>query len=381
MAVVLYDGWPLWDAPNSAAAIHLLTLLEHSSGKVEAIVALPGESFHSLPAGVDTLRQPVQQGGELQQLNWEQRLLPRLANRLEKPWLHLTGEFAPLFGSFRRVLSPAGRLRTPVSAGEPARSEWQAQGAGAAARLRHALGGGGEARAAAILWPEGFGEPPAQYPLVRLPPAVNPRYASHSAQEAGAQISGLELPETYVLYHGSGSPRALNRLLAAWSWAAGPVGEYYPLLALGLSEDERRQWQAAINETDLAKTISLLPALEMPALAQLYRSCSALLHLGPLPVWDGPVQAALACGKPIVAEYDPWVGAVVGPAAYLVKPGGTPAGRALGAALITVLIEQDVADRLADAARARVSGWGSQRFGGALVSFYEVGEQAGGKRS
>ena len=381
MAVVLYDGWPLWDAPNSAAAIHLLTLLEHSSGKVEAIVALPGESFHPLPAGVATLHQSVQQGGELQRLNWEQRLLPRLANRLEKPWLHLTGEFAPLFGRFRRVLSPAGTLLGPGSSGEPPRPEWQAQPPGAAARLRHALGGGGGARAAALLWPEGFGEPPEQYPLVRLPPAVNPAYASHSAQAGGAQIPGLELPETYILYHGSGSPGALNKLLAAWSWAAGPVGEYYPLLALGLSEDERRQWQAAINETDLAKTISLLPALDMPTLAQLYRSCSALLHLGPLPVWDGAVQAALACGKPIVAEDDPWVEAVVGPAAYLVKPGGTPAGRALGAALITVLIEQDVADRLAEAARARSSGWDDQRFGGALVSFYEVGEQAGGKIS
>jgi hypothetical protein len=38
----------------------------------------------------------------------------------------------------------------------------------------------------------------------------------------------------YVLYHKQGGGTALRRLFDIWSWAAGSIGDYYPLVLLGL---------------------------------------------------------------------------------------------------------------------------------------------------
>ncbi len=59
--------------------------------------------------------------------------------------------------------------------------------------------------------------------------------------------------------------------------------------------------------------------------------------------------------------------ALVGPAAYLVPAEET---RSLGAALITVIVETEVADRLASAAVKRSARWHDPSFGAALHTAY-----------
>ena len=83
-------------------------------------------------------------------------------------------------------------------------------------------------------------------------------------------------------------------------------------------------------------------------------------------------RAALACAKPVVAYESAWADAMVGPAAYLVPPGGgAQAGsRALGAALITVVVEESVAEELSQAARLRSAQWGQAEFGERLAEAY-----------
>ncbi|MDD5466268.1 MAG: hypothetical protein PHS96_00525 [Anaerolineales bacterium] len=60
--------------------------------------------------------------------------------------------------------------------------------------------------------------------------------------------------------------------------------------------------------------------------------------------------------------------AMVGPAAYLVSPDD---GRALGAALITVVMEGNVSTALVQAAQARRAGWAETKFRSRLWEAYQ----------
>ncbi len=87
----------------------------------------------------------------------------------------------------------------------------------------------------------------------------------------------------------------------------------------------------------------ILPPLIPPEIPALYRRASALFHPAPVTPWGGPVRHALASGAPVVALETGLSSAMVGPAAYLV-PGEDD--RAMGAALITVIVEDEVREQL-----------------------------------
>jgi glycosyltransferase involved in cell wall biosynthesis len=76
---------------------------------------------------------------------------------------------------------------------------------------------------------------------------------------------------------------------------------------------------------------------------------------------------ALASGTPVIAIEDERSSALAGPAAYLVKGEDS---RLLGAALITVLVEEELAGRLAQAGRQRAATWSQQAFAEGLAKAY-----------
>jgi glycosyltransferase involved in cell wall biosynthesis len=178
----------------------------------------------------------------------------------------------------------------------------------------------------------------------------------------------LDLPEAYVLYHGSPHERVLRDLLSAWSWIADPLGESYPLLAIGLGEAGRDRLASLADEYGLGDTVRSLPGLPPQALGVIYRRSAALLHPLMDPPWGGPVRLALASGVPVVSFESEPMSALVGPAAYLVKAGDT---RLLGAALITVLVEEGVSQKLAQAGRQRAGTWSPSAFADGLAQAYE----------
>jgi glycosyltransferase involved in cell wall biosynthesis len=210
------------------------------------------------------------------------------------------------------------------------------------------------------------------------------------------------LPESYLLYHGPLDDSALRPALEAWTWASGPVGEYYPLLLLGFetagperipyaplegSEEAGKGGQEKrlapgdasltarrlLAEYGLERTVHILPSLAPQALERLYRGCSALFHPDEAEAWGDPARLALACGRPLVGLETPRLAVIAGPAAYLVPPGRpADAGRALGAALITVVVEESVAEALALQAQERASAWQPAAFTRALEGLYRT---------
>ena len=355
MLRVLYDGWSLVHQPDSPAALHLLSLLAYHPPDVQAWVALPGQPPEWLPDFVEYHIQPL--GSSMTgQLRWEQRGLPRLAQKLGADGLHLLTSSAPLFGRIKTVVSPADEPTT----GRPR---------GFTRRFHQAISQGGNERLAGIFWPEDLEHLPPKYgkaPICHMPVALNP-YFSLEPTRPFEDLAAWDIPETYILYHGPLEDMALERLLSAWSWAAGPIGENYPLMVLGATPDCQGQIQSLLGEYNVNESVRLLPPISPLILPSLYQGAAALFHPASVSAWGGPLRGALAFGKPVVSIEDRMVEAIVGPAAYL-APGAD--GRALGAALISVIVEESVSQALSQAALQRSANWRQVDFTRGLAEAY-----------
>jgi len=275
---VLYDGWPLAYQPCDPAALHLLTLLALHPPGIQPVLALPAPSLNPVPEGVTVLLRPFADT-PVNRLRWEQRILPRMAADSASRLLHLTAGAASLWGRVPSVVSPtafseAGLL--PVQ---------ERRVAGWAARLRQAAGLGGLARTSLLLWPSDLPPPETETPCRLLPGAVHPCFrragdAAAQSEELFRLLAGLDLPETYILYHGPAADEDLRRLFSAWSWAAGPIGEGYPLMIVGAAG---RRLEGLQNEFELRGSVRSVPDLPVASLAALYQGCSLLFHPAPLP--------------------------------------------------------------------------------------------------
>jgi hypothetical protein len=360
---VMYDGWPLVYAPLSPAALHLMAILELHPPDIRASVGLPGEPFHLLPGDAVSRIYPAPPSA-VNRLRWEQQSLPGLARASAVDLIHLTVGAPALGGKLPVVVSPTAFTNTGIiEDGDHLDRSW-------AARLRQAAGFAGLRRARRVFWPADLPELPESKDLEKLPGIVHPLFSTARSGHAGAQVeintlTELEIPETYVLYHGPYTERDLRRLFTAWSWAAGPVGDQYPLLLAGTLP---AHLAGLVEEFKLGESVRSIPAIHLPALAALYRGCSALFHPAPLPAWGDPVRMALACCKPVVALESPRADALVGPAAYLAV--SEPGERLLGSALISVIVEESLAERLSQAARQRQAGWDGNAYTRALGEAY-----------
>jgi len=360
---VLYDGWPLAYQPCEPAALHLLALLELHPPGIQPVLALPAPSINPLPEGVAVLLRPFADTS-LNRLRWEQRVLPGMAADSACRLLHLTAGTASLWGRVPSLVSPTAFSEDGLLPIQERRM------AGWAYRLRQAAGSGGLARTALLLWPSDLPPPETETPCRLLPGVVHPSFrrageAAPQPQEPDSLLAGLDLPETYILYHGPASNEDLRRLFSAWSWAAGPIGESYPLVIVGAPGRRVEELQ---NEFELWGSVHCFPDLPVASLAALYQGCSLLFHPAPLPAWGDPLRMALACGKPVVALESRRSAALVGPAAYLAP--SDPGGRSLGAALLSVIVDESLYTSLSEAAQLRAESLDSSAFTNELGEIY-----------
>jgi glycosyltransferase involved in cell wall biosynthesis len=186
-------------------------------------------------------------------------------------------------------------------------------------------------------------------------------------QSADDLPEGITLPDTYVLLPEAMQGMDLNRLVDVWSWVHGSVGEYYPLLLAGLSDSQRKGVEAWFSKNEMKDWVQVLPPLSPIALPTLYERSTVVFHMGSFSAWGNSARNALAAAKPFVATLSAEMDAIVGPAAFL-----TPVGeeRSLGAALVSVIVEESLSEQLSEAARQRSSGWDAGKFSAALRQAY-----------
>jgi glycosyltransferase involved in cell wall biosynthesis len=275
-----------------------------------------------------------------------------LATEAGADLLHITHNRPSILASVPTVVSPCEF--------DAARAE-----KGLVERLRHSLGRGGLAAGARwILWPSDL---PAQGPASArlLSPVVHPDFGASPPAPPGL-FERLNLPESFILYHGSFDPAELRILFDAWTWGAGPIGDYYPLLLAG-GQEAGDTLKAMIDQYRFGEAVQLLPPLTPPEIPHIYRRASALIHPGTETPWGGAIRQALASGLPVVTTDSLRNNALVGPAAFTIPAGDA---RKLGAALITVIVEEEVAQKLSHAARQRAAGWSRRDFRAGLGKVY-----------
>jgi glycosyltransferase involved in cell wall biosynthesis len=288
-------------------------------------------------------------------MRWEQRSLPAMANELGADLVHLSSANPALF-------TPKPYLLSPVDVEESSRHP------GIYARLRQALSAGGMSRLAGLVWPSDLPAPSKEYPVFPVMPA--PPFGWMAENEACPEdVLNLDLPDTYILYHGPCHQAALHFLLETFRWAAGPVGANYPLLILGLDEVGRERLPELLDAYDLSEYVRAVPVISTFSVPWLYRNCSVLFHPAEIAPWGNPLRNALAFGRPVVAAETALAGALVGPAAYLVA---LDQPRELGAALLSVLVEEELAGQLSAVALQRAAVWQAETFCRDLEEVYRV---------
>ncbi|MEX1071562.1 MAG: glycosyltransferase [Anaerolineales bacterium] len=338
---VVHDGWPLIHAPLSAAALHLRTLLALAPDEIEPILALPVPTVTEAQSGrVRNIASSAREAGD-----WQQRVLPRLAEEQKASCIHTTQMSASLFGKVATIVSPAEHT-----------------GAGSS-RLGKSLGRGGLTRAK-IAWPADLPAPTLPGSIRSLPAVTHPDF-KHGHATLPPEFA---LPEEFVLVHGINDHRQLVRLLESWTWAAASVGELYPLVILGLDAETKAFLAERLPEFHVEDSVRLMDAIDPQYLVGFYKACIAVVHPGSPVAWGSPLRHALACGKAVVAHQEPVTEAIVGSAAYLVQPDDL---RSFGAAMITVVVDEKAREKLEDASWQRASKWEAAKFQAELLKLYK----------
>lgn len=342
---ILYDGWPLVYAPDSPAALHLLTLLEMDHAGFNPILIVPAELKSEAGFKFQVLVQETEDTAR-NRSRWVQRVLPETAKRHQVDALHVVGEQASLNAHVPVFVSPASLGHMPPK--------------GLGGRVRAALGAGGLGRCT-ILWPEDLAAfaPDNALLLPPIAPALLP---------AGDGLP-VELAdeETFILYHGPSRLDVLKKVLDTWTWAHQPIGSFFPLVFAGLAAEARGYVRFYADEYDIAESVYVLPQQSPAEMAALYVHCAAVFHPAQAAPWGDAVRLALAFGKPLISYEHAEVEAVVGAAGFLLEDDHA---RTLAGGIIAITNKESVVAELEGKAAVQAGRWDRADFYAALKRVY-----------
>ena len=332
---VAVDGSPLIEQPNSPSSLHLIEWLSalHSAG-AQVTLLYPQGVLPPFPTEIGTLAL-ARRDGAWSRLGFEQRDLPRAAGELQADLLLVGEGRAPL-------ASPCPIVTISSMGGGP-------EARGLAESLAFAAGKAGSRGASAMLYPSDIGY---QSGRTGYPPFVA------RAFKEGAP----EGPEPYFLCYGF-DRRDIPLILSAWTWVDGSLGDTYPLTFLGAGPMLTMEIESMAAELAIEASVRTQPEVSFSNLPQLYGGAAA--YLGTAFAADGQaLRWALAAGAPVVGLKTPDFESVLGAAAYLVPPGES---RMLGAACLTVLVQERVSDPLREKGRQRADKFTDEGVGTVLM--------------
>jgi len=304
-------------------AAHLVSRLAAESDlRLELFATEP------IPAGLSGSPQVhfvTPSGGPLRAATFDQLTFPRAARRSGGQLLLYLHPSAPIAGSAPTVIWYGDGVN-PLAKGR--------QGG----RLARSLAQAGMRGAAAVLRSVDMPADPIDVRWVAVPPSVPSAFFSNGT--APAAPASADLPEAFVLAVCE-SPAALPLLLAAWTWVESSLGDTYALLLAAHNEEARHAVQLAAGRMGLSETVRSV-VLADEAWPAVFRRAATLLHAGERQNAVA-LRWALASNLPVAALATPASESIVGTAGYLVSP---PEARALGAACLTLLVEEEIAASL-----------------------------------
>lgn len=318
-------------------ASHLLRQLADAEDLALTLVAVEPVS-ESASAGLPSQVVPAS-GGRFGALAFDQVLFPRAAKDLRADLLLYLHASAP-------IASPAPAVSWYGD------GETLPQRSGQGGRLSRSVALAGMRGAAAVLRPQDI--PPAEVglPWIDVPPSVPTAFAAPGTAQPSSG-AGFD-PESYVLVAGEPSSR-LSVLLAAWTWVEGSLGDSYILRLASPNDEARRISEETVARMGLSETVQAVTIAD-DAWPAMFRNASALLHAGEREN-AAALRWALSCGLPVAALSTPVSVSILGPAGYLAAQ---PDARTLGAACLTLLVEEEIASSLRERGRERARAYHSE---------------------
>lgn len=368
------NGW-FYDQPHTGSGQYLHGLLEHlpaAAPDIELVVVAPEavvlDPRHALHITHHALRVTA---SNLAKVRFEQLDFPNACRRLRADLAHIPYWAPPLSSPIPFVATIHDLI--PLLIPEYNRSF--------KVRLYNALVSAATPGAAHVIADSGSSRNDIlqhlRVPASRVTPihlAVGPDYRVTPDPLADAAVrEKYNLPDTYVLYLGGFQPhKNVSKLLAAWTWCDGPLGEQYPLVVAGrLPEPGERFYEdlpGYARQLDIAGSVRFIGPVAEAHKPALYRGATCFVFPSRYEGFGLPLLEALSCGVPVVTTAFASIPEVVGEAAFLVDdPDDT---RTLGAAIIAVVVNPDLVDRLTSAARAQVQKFSWQRTVEQTVAVY-----------
>jgi hypothetical protein len=320
----------------TAPAFELREVLQGfaDEGLDEIIALLPASAAEKSPPGL-TVHTVLPPSTALASLAFEFHGAARLAASLGGDVLYGLEESAP-WSSPIPVVATAGIPR-------PARPSL---GSRLESALRRASLGG----AAGVLLADDLPRRTDLRRLQRVPPLVSKAF--HASGPGDSPSQG----DDYVLAWVEGEV-GLKRVLAAWSWVDASLGDSVRLMLLCPTANSAEAARREAEGLGIGESVVCVGFDEEPDVAGIYRRARVLVQAGDVST-PQVFRWALASGVPLAAESSAAAAAVAGTAAYLVPASDT---RALGAAVLTLLVEDSVAGALRERGLERAAAYGAHR--------------------
>ena len=353
------NGWFLVHNAHTGTGQYLRALcawLPRVAPQHEYYVVVPPGRIAEMPSAVRL--HPVPCGAsDLDKVRFEQILFPRACRALNADAAHVP-HWAPPLASPAPIVVTVHDLIPLLTRALP---EYRG---GLRVRLYTALVAAATAGASLVLADSDASRQDVLHHL-RAPPekvrtvylAASERYTPKGdwqGDEPIRQKYRLAPEGGYVLYLGGFDARKnVRALLSAWTWADSSIGQSYPLVLGGQLPQpgpQRRpggrlfeDFPRLARDLDIADTVKFIGPVDEADKPALYRGAAAFVYPSRYEGFGLPPLEAMACGVPVVASNAASVIEVVGQAGYLLPPDDT---RAFGAAIITCVVEQAVADDL-----------------------------------
>lgn len=356
---VAINGW-FWNQPWTGSGQYVRNLVHElcrlsDAPQLSLVIPAHVSSVDDVPNGVNVIKASAGRGGNWGKLRFEQRTFPAAARKANADIAHVPYWAPPLSTKPARLVTSILDLIPLVL---------PAYTGGFRGALYNSLVSAAADGSAHILT---LSEASKQDIITRLEiqaeritvtyPGVDERFHPVMGAEHDEVVrQKYNLPDEFVLYFGSFDMRKnVNTLLLAWTYAGPSLGADVPLVLAGR---QPKSWTVPLfpdlknyaKELEIEDYVIWTGEIDEADKPSLYRLARAVVFPSTYEGFGLPVLEAMASGTPVIAGNQSSIPEVAGDAAYLVDP--TDA-RTMGAAIIAVVIQDDLHDNLSNQGRGQ----------------------------
>ncbi len=371
---IAFNGW-FWDRPNTGSGQYIRYLLQNLrrvAPDLQMTMVMPphNPAPTDLPPNVNII--PTRGGGgNLGKVLFEQRSYPQAVKQSGADIAHVPYWGPPLSSPAKLVTSILDVI--PVALPEYSsgfRARLYTSLVSAASRGNaHTITISNAAKADIVKY-LGLPEDSITTTYLAADEAYHPRMG---AERDAAVRAKYDLPDQFVLYMGGFDVRKqVNELLLAYTYVGQAEGDNIPLVIAGREPQwgspmfpDLRKYAEELKITDYVRWIGYVDEADKPSL---YRLADVFVYPSVYEGFGLPVLEAMASGTPVVANDVSSIPEVTGDAAFLVGEGNA---RAMGGAIIAILLQQPFRESLINQGLARATNFSWRKTAKETLAVYE----------